>query len=164
MITFERASQLLAYDDDTGVLSWKVARSNVRAGTPVKNITTHGYLSVRIDRRRVQAHQVAWLLYYGEWPTRQIDHQDGDKTNNRISNLRLATYSQNAANSKLRADNTTGLKGVGRREAKFAAFIQVRGKQRYLGSFHSKERAAAAYAAAAKAAFGEFATSPEGRQ
>jgi hypothetical protein len=94
----------------------------------------------------------------GEWPTGLIDHQNGDGTDNRWANLRLATSSLNAANSRRRSDNTSGFKGVSRcRGARWRASIQLNGKFKHLGHFDTPEEAHAVYCAAAANYFGEFA-------
>ena len=88
-----------------------------------------------------------------------VDHIDCDPLNNRRSNLRLATNSQNQWNSKRYRNNTSGFKGVSfhKNNNKWAANIQHNGKQRHLGNFDSPEEAHAAYCKAAEEFFGEFA-------
>lgn len=104
------------------------------------------------------AHRLAWLYMTGKWPTKQVDHTDGDGLNNRWNNLRQATNSQNHANIGPRRDNTVGLKGVTRvRGKRFQAQITVRGNVRYLGTFKTPEESHAVYHAAAMGAFGKFA-------
>jgi len=105
------------------------------------------------------AHRVAWAIYYGEWPTNIIDHINGNKFDNRINNLRQATYSQNSANSKLSKANTSGIKGVSfnKKLNKFCARIVVRRKQITLGYFENIEHAKNKYSEAAKKYFGEYA-------
>lgn len=88
-----------------------------------------------------------------------IDHKDGCKLDNRKSNLRLCSHSQNMYNQKKRVDNTSGFKGVSWSKAakKWHAYINISKRRVYLGVFNSKEEAAAAYNEAAKKNFGEFA-------
>jgi len=91
----------------------------------------------------------------------EIDHVNGIRVDNRIVNLRLATNQQNSANSKIRKNNKSGLKGAYRRNSNngmcWQATITVKKKAIYLGIFSSKEEAHAAYLNAAKKHFGEFA-------
>lgn len=88
-----------------------------------------------------------------------VDHRDRDGLNNSRSNLRIATRSQNFANRKRQKNNTTGFKGVTRcpNGKRFYAQIQVNNRNIYLGTYDTAEEAHAAYLAAAKAYFGEFA-------
>jgi hypothetical protein len=100
---------------------------------------------------------MAWLYVYGELPSGQIDHIDGDSLNNRISNLRRATVAQNQQNR--RGISRCGVKGVTwcRTSKKWMARIKSNGKTEYLGVYSSKEAAGAAYEAAARERYGEFA-------
>jgi hypothetical protein len=96
------------------------------------------------------AHRVAWALHYGEWPSDQIDHVNGDKTDNRLENLRIVTAQGNAKNRSLRSDNTSGHVGVYwvRETKKWSAQIKVDGRQKTIGSFESLEDAVKARKAA----------------
>jgi len=87
----------------------------------------------------------------------QVDHINGVKADNRRENLRVATNGQNRANSKLNSNNTSGLKGVSRKNGRWVAVINVGGKKHHLGYFDKKEQAHEAYKKAAIEAFGEFA-------
>jgi hypothetical protein len=92
------------------------------------------------------------------WMPDQVDHSDLDKANNRWENLRPADYQGNSANRGLRADNTSGYKGViwNTRNNMWLARITVNGRLSHLGNYPTKEAAAAAYKAAAEYHFGEF--------
>lgn len=120
----------------------------------------NGYLTITIDKRAYLAHRLAWLYMTGEWPSDYIDHIDGVPAHNAWDNLREATQTQQNANTRLRKNNTSGYRGVKWHKGcqKWNANIQVNGKSRYLGLFDSKEDAYAAYAVAAKAAFGDYFT------
>jgi hypothetical protein len=88
-----------------------------------------------------------------------VDHRDGDGLNNRRSNLRVCTPSQNSQNRKTRKDSKSGVKGVfwdSRRE-KYLAYIFVLGARKHLGYFTEKSEAARAYETAARTYFGDFA-------
>lgn len=88
----------------------------------------------------------------------EVDHIHGDTLDNRRSELRLATTSQNQMNSKIREDNSSGYKGVGwnARMCKWRSRINVDGKRKYLGSFSDPKMAYAAYCEAAAEHYGEF--------
>ena len=109
------------------------------------------------------AHHLVWLLTYGVWPEREVDHKFGDRSDNRPCHLRLATHSQNVQNMKLKTDNTSGFKGAMwyKRNQKWGSSITANGVRRFLGLFDTAEEAAAAYAAASLMYHGEFAR-PEG--
>lgn len=78
-------------------------------------INHDGYVQICFRKfKNIKGHRLAWCLYYGEWPPSdmQIDHKDGNRSNNRIENLRLISHSGNCQNSALRCDNTSGYTGV----------------------------------------------------
>jgi hypothetical protein len=156
MTTQARLKELLTYNPETGEFRWSTTpRKGVRAGGIAGNILSTGH-RIRIDRLEYKAHRLAWLWVYGRWPQDDIDHINGDPTDNRIANLREATDSQNLGNSKRRADNTSGFKGVARSSAK-AEKWRAHLQGQYLGSFDTKEEAHAAYVAKARELYGEFA-------
>jgi hypothetical protein len=153
-LTRARLRELLHYDKDTGEFRWLERVSNeVRPGSVA------GYVEIRIDQRAYVAHQLAWLYTTGRWARPLIDHRDGNSTNNRWSNLRRATPSQNSANSRRSRQNTSGYKGVClcRRSGRWRAFICKQGRVIHLGTFATPDAAHAAYMVAARKLFGEFA-------
>ena len=89
----------------------------------------------------------------------EVDHRDGNGLNNRRQNLRVATTAQNQHNSRRHVDNTSGVKGVHRRtvDGRWEAKLQVDGTRLHLGTFATREDAAAAYAEAALLRHGVFA-------
>jgi hypothetical protein len=99
----------------------------------------------------------------GDWPPMLIDHRDGDGTNNRWSNLRSASSTQNLNNARRRCNNSSGFKGVyfNKKEGRYMAQIRTASKRLFLGLFDSAEEAHAAYVSAAKIHHGEFANSGE---
>lgn len=159
-LTAERAGELLVYDPESGDLRWKVSPTNrIPAGSLICSRNAGGYIRFMLDERSYMAHRVAWLLKTGEWPDNQVDHKNGIRSDNRWSNLRAATGTQNNANARIYRNNTSGFKGViwDKRKQKWRAYIQFRGKVRRLGAHPSREAAGQAYALAAKKYFGEFA-------
>lgn len=150
-LTQERLQELLHYDPETGHFTWLKWRRNSgqkRAGT-----REGGYIRIKIDGKSYRAHRLAWLYIVGAFPALQVDHADGDGFNNRWNNLREATASQNMGNRRRGVNNETGVKGVYRKDGKFAARIA----NTHLGTFETIESAAMAYAVAAREVFGEFA-------
>lgn len=153
--------RLFSYDKDTGALTWANPPKHGprKAGDPAGCVDrATGYVKVRTDGKLVYAHQIAWAVYYGRWPTSKIDHRDGDVSNNRILNLRLASNEGNARNTNINVRNQSGFKGVVYQASrgKWAAYIS-NGHTRFLGRFQSPEDAARAYDTAAIAEYGEFA-------
>jgi hypothetical protein len=159
MITAERLRELLHYDPETGVFTWRLPRRGVRAGYEAGASRSDGYRRIQVDGRVIYAHRLAWPYMTGEWPDAEIDHINGDPSDNRIVNLRPATRSQNSANGRKPSDNTSGLKGVSwhARGRKWRAQIVVNGKCRHLGLFDCPAAAHAAYLAATEKFFGEYA-------
>lgn len=158
MISVDRLRELLSYDHNTGVMTWKVDRSNFRAGAVAGTPDRKGYLRFQLDKKRYSVHRVAYAIYTGEWPSGQIDHIDGDPANNRIANLRVATGNQNMWNRRKPAANTSGYKGVSFRKdlRRYQAYVAAHGKMRHIGYFDTAEEASAAYRAAAQRLHGEF--------
>jgi hypothetical protein len=105
-----------------------------------------------------QLHRVIWLMVYGLWPKGDIDHKNRCKTDNRLTNLREATRSENTANSTARRGSKSGVKGVHERSnGRWRATIMKDYKRFNLGTFSSKKEASSSYDAAARRLFGEFA-------
>lgn len=151
---------VISYNPETGVfLNLKARSASAPAGavTGCKNKKT-GYLVIRYRKRLYLAHRLAWLFATGEDPGHlQVDHINGEPSDNRICNLRLATARQNLLNSKRPVTNTTGVKGVVRvRRGRFLGRIRTETGFRYTRSFKTVEDAAAAYAILAKEVAGEF--------
>jgi hypothetical protein len=157
-ITSERLRALLDYDPETGEFTWRVSRRQGLQGKRAGSTDSQGYLCIRIDGRGYKAHPLAWLRVFGNWPDGELDHANGDRADNRISNLRLATPSQNCANRRRYRTNTSGYKGVtfNRKARKWHAKIQKHGKSRHLGLFPTAADAHAAYCAAAREIHGEY--------
>lgn len=162
--------QRLHYDPATGILTWTqdvpIGRGGVRtqrkAGERAGSGGAKGYRTIRftIDgfRKTYKEHRLIWFLAYGAWPEGHIDHINGDTSDNRLANLRIATNGQNMANRQRRKPTLSGVKGVGfdRRSKKYFARIQVN-KTRLYKSCATKAEAAAVYAEWARKHFGEFA-------
>ncbi len=150
-LSLEQARELFSYDPDTGVLTWKKgfkcgANRVAPAGTIAGCTDSYGYLVTRTNRSGYKNHRLSWLLYYGEWPKGSVDHIDGDKANNRIANLRIATNSENLQNQrKPMRHNKLGILGVSMRGDKYTTKVHVNGADHYLGVFDTPEEAHEAY-------------------
>src|SRR5262245_25342238 len=151
VLTKEEAVRLLSYDPKSGVLRWRIGQGVARAGNIAGTVKSDGYRAIRINRRSYNAHRLAWLIAKGEWPAGDVDHRNGQRKDNRIENLRLATGSQNLANQGLRRTNTSRCKGVSwhRANKRWWASMNLGGRKRSLGFFRDLESACRAYCAAA---------------
>jgi ribosomal protein S19 len=151
-------SSLFKYNRRTGVLTRRIAVGPYAVGTPVGTVDGKGYLHVSVKRKLLLVHRLAYFLVTQEEP-KYVDHKNGDRQDNRLSNLRACTQSQNCGNSKLHAHNTSGYRGVSFIAAsrKWHAQIKVFGKQTYLGRFDTPLEAARCYDQAARKHFGSFA-------
>jgi hypothetical protein len=138
----------LRYDPETGTLNWRrkpPGPRRPRAGFARPD----GYRGIVVGGVCFLEHRVIWCIVTGEWPEHQVDHRDGDRSNNRWLNLRAATQAQNNQNQALSTANTSGFMGVSRaRRGRWRAFIKTEGKHRSLGEFDDPESASAAYLAA----------------
>lgn len=155
----KKVRELFVYDSLTGVLRWRVSPGRrCKAGDVAGSLNPDGYRSVIVDGRRYKTHRIAWLYTFGEWPAGLIDHINRDKGDNRISNLRVATETQNHANSGLSRNNTTGAKGVHWhiRDKVWIARIRHLRAEHNLGRFSNFDEAVAARRAAAIKLHGEF--------
>lgn len=157
-IAISRLHELLICDADSGVLRWRHQLQNgIPAGSRAGCLTSRGYRQVTVDKRLLLEHRVVFAMVHGRWPLLGIDHANGVRDDNRVSNLREATQSQNMGN--MRKHKTSVLKGVYRTRPGgcFAARIGFGKDVKRLGFFRTAEEAHAAYVRAAVERFGEFA-------
>lgn len=158
MITQSRLKELLHYDADSGLFYYRKSTGRKKAFSVAGSLRKKdGYVRICLDNVHYLAQRLAWLYVTGEWPEHDTDHIDMCRSNNRFSNLRAATRSQNMSNSGARRNNTTGYKGVFKNRSGFSARITVGYQDIYLGSFKSAKEASTAYLVAAKKYHQEFA-------
>lgn len=136
---------------------------NVKTGRILKDSVTGGeyrkYTLCQDGKKiHIQTHRLVAKTFISN-PTNlpQVDHINGNKLDNTVSNLRWASVSDNARNRAKQANNTSGFKGVSVHKDKFQAHIRIDGKSKHLGLFATKEEAYKAYCAAARTHYGEFA-------
>lgn len=157
-IDIDTLRQLLRLDPETGVLYWRATRGNARKDAAAGRFDEKGYLKLTILKGTYAAHRIVWALNYGEWPEGRLDHINGNRSDNRLSNLRRATALENSQNCKRSKRNTTGYKGVSfnKRDKVYRSRICVGEKRLYLGGFRTAEDAHEAYKAAAAKYHGDF--------
>jgi len=159
-LTAARLRELLIYDPETGIFTWRVSRGGRKFGTVAGAAYTSGHILIRADRFAYCAHRLAWLYVHGEWPPSGLDHRDGVPSNNAIANLRPATTQQNGQNRKMSSNNSSGYRGVQYNGRRWVAHLGHHGKHLYLGTFKTAEEASEAYKAARRELY-EF--QPEAR-
>lgn len=147
-LTAEILRALLTYDPETGVFTNLTDRHHAaRRGEEAGSLTALGYIEIGLLGERFLAHRLAWLHIHGKWPDGEIDHRDGVRSNNRLSNLRDVPHEHNQQNIRMPV-GAAGLPGAYRVGARFKALIRISGKSKHLGYFDSAEEANAAYVAA----------------
>ena len=133
---------LLEYNPDSGHFTWKVNRGPVRVGALAGVNNRLGYKVIRVNQRLMYAHRLAWIWMTGDAP-QEIDHINGNKSDNSWANLRAVTHAANMLNT-FRAwghNKSTGILGVSRTGDRFMARL----KRKHLGQFDTAEQAKAAY-------------------
>lgn len=161
-ITPETCRKLIEYDPATGRLTWKMRDLRYFADERSHrswNAKWPGKPAIAAECRRpggqlvrligqlldrpVKAHRVAWAIYYGEWPSGELDHINGNPADNRIENLRMVTRTENARNASMHADNRSGFAGVSwnKRTRKWTATLGINKRRKYLGEYDTPEAA-----------------------
>lgn len=151
----ERLTELLDVFPNEGKMVWKprvglprlVNSWNFRhAGKEAGSLHKNGFLSTTIDGKAFKLHRLIWLYVYGEMPDGLIDHINGDPSDNRIGNLRVATPSENAKNAKLSSANKSGCPGVcwASDHERWKVRASVNGREKTIGHFSKLEDAIAA--------------------
>jgi hypothetical protein len=139
--------EFLRYDPDSGEFFWLRSRPRgIKPGDKAGCVTPHGYRYIKFLGRPYFAHRLAWFFVTGEWPLGWLDHINGDRQDNRYSNLREATTSENQQNRKMQTYSKSGMIGVRRSYgSRWRAMIIIDGRRIYLGAFATKDEAHAAY-------------------
>lgn len=125
-----------------GVLFFMKERPGRSTTKPAGYLRADGYKAVRLQGQSYLAHRLVWCLEYGAWPKEQIDHKDGNRTNNRPDNLREASIQANRKNVT-QARNASGVVGVtwAKKEGNWRASISYEGKAINLGHFNNLQDA-----------------------
>lgn len=149
VISASRARDVFAYDCVTGIVTRKVGG---QVGPVLGRDNGNGYARVTLNGQRIYLHRLVWVLHYGKWPEGQVDHIDGNRSNNAISNLRDVDHTANAQNIHVaKSSSGTGILGVGWDKSRnlYIARISVgprgKAKHKHLGRHKTADEAQAAY-------------------
>ena len=151
-LTQAKLRQVLEYDSETGVFtrlsfSGSYAGGSAKLGPVTSSPDERGYLRIRVYGKKYRAHRLAWLYVYGTFPSKGIDHINGNKLDNRIENLREADQTENSQNRVAWRNSTSRYLGVSyyAKTKKWVAQIKSGADQIFLGYFSTPEAANAAY-------------------
>lgn len=159
-LTYALVREYLHYDADTGSFTWiKKPCNRIVVGSSAGYMRPDGYKMLGLFGGPHLYHRVAWLWMTGEEAPSDIDHIDGDPSNNAFANLRLASRSENNMNAKTNRTNKSGLKGAMwiAKDKRWYARITLNKRGHHLGSYDCPAAAHLAYQIAADKMFGEFA-------
>lgn len=160
MITQKRLREALRYSPVVGVFEWRITGRRIRPGFLAGGVCRRsGYVKITVDGKTYPAHHLAWLYMTGQWPAHELDHKDGDKSNNAFNNLRPASDFQQSQNRRIPKSNCSGVKGISVRPGKnpYYARFEHEGKVINVGRFPTLDEAKEAIEAARERVHGEFA-------
>lgn len=145
-LTAARLRELLAYDPETGFLIRRFSIGGQKAGSIAGNTSNDGRVQLYVDGKNYKAHRLIWLHVTGAWPVNDVDHRDGNPSNNRWDNLRDVTHQVNQQNRQgPTKTNSTKTIGVTMNRDRYGAQIKIDGKRIWLGTFDTPEEASAVY-------------------
>jgi hypothetical protein len=159
MLTQSELKSRLHYNSETGIFTYlKQINNTIKIGDIAGTLKPHGYISISINNKLYYAHRLVWLYVYNKLPENTIDHINGNRCDNSLTNLREASKLENNRNSKINKNNTSGIKGVyySKRNKNYVAQITLNYKTYYLGSFKNIHDAEALAIKSRKEHFQEF--------
>ncbi len=140
------------YDHESGEIQSKSRRSPCGKYASVGHLNANGYIDICVMGKTIKGHRVAWFLVHGVWPSQylDIDHMNGIKHDNRMTNLRLVSRTINAQNRKnawsKKANKLIGVYFIASKKQKpWRAALKVMGRLMDLGQFETEEEAYSAY-------------------
>lgn len=148
ILTAEEARRLLDYNPETGELTWRIRVSPaVLPGAKAGCLHNSGYAILKVKRKMYQAHRVAWLIAFGRWPLEVIDHINGVRNDNRLTNLRECAHFENMQNVPKSQGKSSKYLGVTfhKRHGKWSARVSLQGVRENIGYFETEGEAFAAY-------------------
>jgi hypothetical protein len=145
MLTHKKLLETLHYEPSSGEFTW-IKNTGLKdlVGKKAGSINSIGYVNMSLFGKRYSAHRLAWFYCFEEWPEFNIDHIDGNRSNNSLDNLRDVTQSLNVVNSRLPLPKS-GFKGVRASGSKWRAYAEKNGKHVGLGTYNTAEEASEAY-------------------
>lgn len=156
------AKKFLEYNKDTGTLTWIYNTHKRFIGKEAGCIKPSGYRTLHIFKTVIEAHRLIWLIEYGYLPDCEIDHINGNKSDNRLSNLRLADQQKNQQNRGVRVDSQLGVKGVRLKPSgKYEARVKLTDGSRASKTFKTVNEAVLWLAKLRIESHGEYAKTPE---
>ena len=148
-LTREQLNELFTLNPEEGILRWKIDRGYQALKGQEAGYVSLGYRMIKISQIRYQAHRLIWVMVTGEWPKHEIDHINGNRLDNRFSNLRDVSTRVNQQNKhKPRSDSTTGVQGVFPYGTRYLSSIRANGITHKLGVFDTVQEASVAYSTA----------------
>ena len=146
-VTAENIRELLSYSQATGIFIWQSRPAKaVHVGDVAGSVNKFGYITIGIKKKIYKAHRLAWLYIYGNWPDGLIDHINGNKADNRITNLRVVNETGNSQNIRRpNRRNKSGFLGVIWFQNKWRASITINRKTHRIGDYATPEEAHQAY-------------------
>ena len=136
-MTPQEVRTVFAYTPENGRLLWNIATCKTQTGDVAGGLA-NGYMQVKYKQRKYMVHRIIWCYVHGDWPKQMIDHIDGDRSNNRIENLRDVSNAKNQYNRhSLNKNNSTGHMGIMYRKRGDAYIVQITvlGAKKYIGYY-----------------------------
>lgn len=155
-LTLKRAQELFDVDFEAGELYWRInLNKHNLIGCRAGWTNSEGYRKIKVGGTEYFACKIIWLLYYEVYPEHIVDHEDRNRWNDSIGNLRKANSTQNVVNGNLRFDNTSGYRGVSKQGDKWRAYYSINGAYQHIGTYNTAKEAQQAYFNIASTVYGK---------